>query len=371
MRFGSVRLRSLTAAASATALVGLGLASFPATAAPVPAPAATLKVAARDGNTLVVGADGVAYGAGDNDYGQLASADGNDKKTLTALTGLPAGVKTVDVAMGYRHSLVVGSNGVVYGAGSNNRGQLTGNDSANRATLTPLTGLPTGVKATAVGASYNHSAVIGSNGVVYGTGRNDSGQLTGDDGSDKTTLTPMTGLPAGVKATAVAVGDQHVVVVGSNGVAYGTGQNSYGELTGASSDDKTTLTPLSGLPAGVKATAVAGGFEHTLVLGSNGVAYGTGDNVYGQLTGADGNDKRTLTALSGLPAGAKATAIAAGGDHSVVVGSNGIAYGAGDNGDGQLTGVDPSNKTSLTPMTGLPTGVKATTVAAGSSRRRR
>src|SRR5882757_11153240 len=125
-----------------------------------------------------------------------------------------------------------------------------------------------------IGAGFGFSLVIGRDGKPYGTGDNDFGQLTG--GPDRSTLTAMTGLPAGVKATAVAAGAYHSLVLGSNGVVYGTGGDYYGQLTGSGIQERSTLTPLTGLPHGVKAVGVSAGKLHSLVLGSNGVAYGTG-----------------------------------------------------------------------------------------------
>lgn len=320
---------------------------------------ASIEVSARDGNTLVRTADGKVVGTGHNRAGQL-TGDDEVVRTLRPLPGIPVGVKAVSVAMGFQHTVVVGSNGVAYGSGSNENGQLTGVTTVKHA-LTPLTGLPAGVRAVKASASFNHTAVLGSNGLVYGAGRNDNGQLTG--AGNKSTLTALTGLPGGVKATEISVGDYHVLVVGSNGVVYGAGSNSDGQLTGEDADDKRTLTPLSGLPAGVKALAIGAGFEHSLVLGSNGVAYGAGSNGDGQLTGV-ALDVRTLSSVRGLPTGTKARGIAAGGYHSLVIATNGRAYGAGANSEGQLTGTVEEHR-SLKPLSGLPAGVGAVSAAAG------
>ncbi|MFA6575484.1 MAG: hypothetical protein WCS84_08680, partial [Nocardioides sp.] len=117
------------------------------------------------------------------------------------------------------------------------------------------------------------------------------GQLTG--AGDKATLTALTGLPAGVRGVAAAGGAYHSLVLGDDGVVYGTGSNNFGQLTGAG--DKATLTALTGLPAGVGGAVVAAGQVHTLVVGDDGMLYGTGSNNWGQLTGT--GDKATLTAL--------------------------------------------------------------------------
>ncbi|WP_026163524.1 RCC1 domain-containing protein [Kribbella catacumbae] len=312
-----------------------------------------IAIAAGNTHSLVMGSNGVVYGTGGNSFGEL-TAPLADRTTLTRLSGLPEGVQAVAMDAGGDHSLVVASDGKAYGTGRNSFGQLTG--TATRTTLAPLE-LPAGVKATAVAAGANHSLVVGSNGTVYGTGLNDFGQLTGTDPNEhRNTLTPLAGLPNGVRAAAVAAGASHSLVLGDNGVVYGTGRNAVGQLTGTNPADRRILTPLTGLPAGVRAAAIDAGLDHSLVLGSDAMVYGAGDNSDGELTGA--GDRFTLTPLTG-------TQVAAGNAHSLVLGRDGIVYGSGRNTFGQLTGASSADRRSLTPLIGLPPGVQATAIAAG------
>ena len=106
------------------------------------------------------------------------------------MTGLPPGVEATGVAAGYWHSLVIGDDGKVYGTGVNESRQLTGTDDLKR-TLTPLTGLPAGVRATVAAAGYAHSLVVGDDSITYGAGANDDGPLTGAEWAARTTLTPL------------------------------------------------------------------------------------------------------------------------------------------------------------------------------------
>jgi alpha-tubulin suppressor-like RCC1 family protein len=265
------------------------------------------------------------------------------------------------IGVGNDHVVVLGANGVPYGAGSNQQGQITG-AAASEPTLTPMSGLPRGVHGVSVSAGPETSLVVGSNGVVYGTGSSDYSDLTVSAGNVLTTLTPLKGLPHGVRATAVSGGGEDTLVLGSNGIAYGAGLNGSGELTTGGTVG--VLAPLVGLPSGVRATAIAMGGQHSLVLGSDGVAYGTGDNSYGQLTGTLAY-RTTLTPLAGLPTGVKVISISAGIRTSFVTASDGRVYGAGFNGDDELTSNAPSQATQLTALAGLPAGVRATRVSGG------
>lgn len=235
------------------------------------------------------------------------------------------------IAVGGSHTLVIAGDGKAYGTGNNDTGQLTGLP-GDRTTLTALTGLPSGVTAKSVAGGYDFTLVVGSNGKAYGTGNNDHGQLTGLE-TKKSTLTPMA-LPAGVSATAVSAGLYHSLVLGSNGKVYGAGRTNLNQLTGGAISDRTVLTVLSGGPTTAK--AIAAGGEFSLVLGTDGKVYGAGSNSDHQLTRADPAPVSTLVAFNGKTAGVTATAIAAGTHSSYYLGSNRYAYGVGQDDKGQL-----------------------------------
>lgn len=327
----------------------------------VPVPPTVVAVAAGYSHSLVTGHDGRVYGTGSNLLGQLTSTR-RVKRGLILLTGLPAGVKATAVAGGYANSLVAGDDGVAYGAGLNENGQITGTQRRWHR-LHPLSGLPAGVRAIGVAAGAYHNLVLGDDGVAYGAGDNWSGQLTGGPGNKVRTLVPLSGLPSGVAAEAVAAGRSFSLVLGDDGVVYGAGDNRFGQLTGTEPVLR-TLTPLTGLPAGVEATAIAAAAYQSVALGSDGVAYGAGHNQVGQLTGTD-NPRLTLGPLTGLPGGVSGLAISAGQEHTLVLGDDGRAYGTGSNAYGQLTHQFLFRLT-LTALVQPRSGAEPVGIAAGS-----
>ena len=360
----------LTALIAATSLATLGLLT-PATQAaqaairPATAPAPAISIAAGVRHSVALGADGLVYATGNNEYGQLGDDTTDSGDTLAPMTGLPAGVHPTGVAAGSTHSLVLGSDGIAYATGENGFGRLGDGTTADRHGLTAMAGLPDGVHATALAAGTYHSLVLGSDGIAYATGANDNGQLGDGTSTERHSLAPMTGLPPGVHATAIATGNSHSVVLGSDGIPYGAGDNTYGQIGDDTIPDRHSLTPITDLPPGVHATAIATSDLHSLVLGSDGIAYGIGSNANGQLGDGGTAGLRLLTPMTGLPAGAHATAIAAGLGYSLVLGSDGTAYGTGDNSSGQLGDGTTTERHSLTPITGLPAGVHAIAIAAG------
>lgn len=337
--------------------VALGLAGLHASAPAMAGPSDTarIKIATGSNHSVVLRADGVPYATGLNTNGQLTGT--GDRRTLTPMTGLPSGVRAVEVSTSGEHTLVLGSDGRVYGTGSNAYGQLTG--TGDRSTLTALTGLPAGVRAIAIDAGGGTSLVLAADGLVHGAGRNTQNQLTGT--GNRSTLTVLAGLPSGVTATAVAGGGFHTLVLGSDGAVYGTGSNSTGQLTGGG--NRTTLGALTGMPAGIPARAIAAGEQHSLMIGTDGRAYGTGRGDEGQLTGTA--DRAVFTAMTGLPSSADAVEIVAGTYFSLVLSSKGTAYGTGDNSTGQLTGT--GNRNTFTPVTPTTLTGQVTEIAAGHS----
>ncbi|MCW2752291.1 MAG: regulator of chromosome condensation repeat family protein [Aeromicrobium sp.] len=354
----------MAAALAAAALLAPGAVGS-ADAVTTPAP---LKIASGEHFTIVVGANGLPYATGDGNGGALGGGTYTSKSTLTKMTGLPAGVTARGVTAGDFHSLVLGSNGTVYGAGNNEDGELAAaplSSSDNRNTLTAMP-LPGGVLATAIGAGRFTSFAIGADHKVYGTGDNSGSQLGLPKFTNKTAWTALAAPATEALPIAVAGGYYHVVVLYSDGTVYGAGDNGYGQITGVATASRDTLQPMV-VPAG-HAIAIAAGALDSIVISDNGVAYGAGDNTWGEL-GVDptviGNDRlEALTAMAGLPSGVKAVTGAVGGNHTVVIGDDGKAYGTGWNADSQLTGTDDNDRrATFKAMTGLTgkTAVQAST----------
>jgi alpha-tubulin suppressor-like RCC1 family protein len=85
-----------------------------------------------------------------------------------------------------------------------------------------------------------------------------------------------------------------VMVITMNGDAYAAGDNTYGKLgTGAAFTSCNSTYKRVQLPSGVKATAVANGDEYTaFILGDNGKVYAMGRNNNGQLGNGTTTDSK-------------------------------------------------------------------------------
>lgn len=378
--------RRALALLSASALVTGVLAAVAVAPAGAAAPVAPLDFDAGPQHTLVIGPDHMPYGTGDNNAGELTAPAPGDfvRYRLEPLAGLPAGVTATDVAAGDQFSLVLGSDGIVYGAGANFNKQLgPGTTASPNAfhTLTPVTaGTPTGVHFTSVAATRRTSFATASDGNVYGIGQNASGllgPLVTSDVPAWTLLPRSAGLAASAKPVEVDAGFLHVVVRYSNGVVVGEGNNDFGQLGGTtpgSPADETALRLLPPLPSGVTVVDVGAGATSTVLVGSDGKAYGLGDDGQGQLAqplpppppgGGSPAEPflRTPTVMT-LPAGVSAVSADVGLLAGLVVGSDGVLYGSGKNSHGQL-GTRPEGPTyALAPVQRLSTTGSVRTVHA-------
>ncbi|MCN9243593.1 Ig-like domain repeat protein [Streptomyces sp. RY43-2] len=326
-------------------------------------PAGTQLTAVAGGgeHSLGLTSDGRVLAWGGNFFGQLG--DGTLTDRLTPVTvDLPAGTQVTAIAAGLNFSLALTSDGHVLAWGENVNGQLGDGTTTNR--LTPVeVHLPAGTQITAIAAGERHSLAVTSDGRVFAWGRNDLGQL--GDGTTIFRTTPVeTLLPAGVQATAVAGGEGHSLAVTSDGRVFAWGWNAFGQLGDGTTINR--LTPVEvHLPVGTHAVAVAAGNDsrHSLALTSDGGVLAWGLNSSGQL--GDGTTTNRLTPVEALlPVGTQVTAISAGNVHSLALASDGRVLAWGGNTFGQLG--DGTNITRLTPVeTLIPADVHATAISAG------
>lgn len=156
----------------------------------------------------------------------------------------PAGEAAVGVAAGDMHSLVLSSAGRVLTCGEDDYGQLGWPQDVEYSTSAQWAALPASQHgACAVSAGALHSAVLLENGDVLCCGDNDHSQLgrgdpwTEDPWGEKGVVHgewahmegvgPSGGGPRGLQLSA---GDKYTVVLAADGVAYGCGSDTRGEL---------------------------------------------------------------------------------------------------------------------------------------------
>ena len=218
--------------------------------------------------------DGTVWAWGYNGVGELGNGSTSDSAIPVQVQGLPTNI--VAIAAGQYHSLALDSGGNVWGWGYNADGELgLGNNSFGYANPQQMTGL-TGVTAIAAGMTY--SAFISTNGTVWTTGANGSGQLGNNTTNGSLIPVQVSGL-TGVGT--ISAGEYFCSALKTNGTVWTWGDNSARELGNNSTNafstipvQVTSLTNVMGL--------VSQGY-HSLAALTNGTVVGWGDNASGEL----------------------------------------------------------------------------------------
>ena len=330
------------------------------------------------------------YAFGGNRYGQLGVAAGsggpgaNPTPELVALAG--ASGRVAQLAAGSSHSLVLTTTGELYTFGENQFGQLgraasSGAEDANpvpeRIGLPGLTG-----QVVQIAAGCEQSLALSSTGQLYAFGGNRYGQLgrATNAGTDNPNPAPATvSLPGSSgQVVQIAAGCEQSLALTSTGQLYAFGGNRYGQLGRAANSETPTPNPTPApveLPVEAgRATAVAAGGSHTLALTSSGAIYAFGRNTSGELGNAAGNGSETASATPtrvALPgADAPPIGLAAGSAHSLAITASGGLYAFGSNLEGQLGSASNSGTTAANPTPApvtLAPGTTIDTVARGST----
>ncbi len=306
-----------------------------------PAGTSPVSVAAR----FTYLANGTPIGWGANNIGELGNGSSETFSDVPAVPSLPAGTKVTATASGSNDYYWLTSAGAVYAAGYNADGELGDNGAVPYSYQPVRVELPAGVRVTAIAGESMGVLALTSTGQVYGWGYNNEGEL-GNGTTGLSQLTPVqVKLPAGVSATAIAGGVVDGYALGSNGTVYSYGYNQDGELgTGTSgSQDVATPTPVV-LPSGVKVTAISAVGYQVLALTSSGAVYDWGYNGFGELGDGSEQSNPTPTAIK-FPAGTTITAVAGQFYASLALTSTGKVYAWGDNsydelGDGGTSNAD-------------------------------
>jgi alpha-tubulin suppressor-like RCC1 family protein len=307
---------------------------------------------------------------------------GSSSSTASTTTGstTSGGSTTTAFALGAVKSAGAGANetyairgtGVSYQWGDNTWGQLgdgTQNNygpvlldtavvtTATSTSATTTTTPPAAWKSIAAGGS--HTLAIKTDGTLWAWGLNLNGQLgDGNSGAGRYVTSPEQ-IGAAKDWLAVAAGDAHSVALeGTTApIIMAWGQNAYGQLglgttavtpvvrTDVSVPTKTTkalvmsnaVLTLSASPfTGTPWKSIAAGGNHNIVMRSDGLLFSWGDNTYGQLGQSLGNAS-VPTQLAAFGAGTLgALAVASGRNHALAILTDHTLFGWGSNTNGQL-----------------------------------
>ena len=297
-------------------------------------------------HSLALCADGTLAAWGYNSSGQLGN--GGTTQSIVPVAASTAGVlggKTLAaVSAGTYHSLALCSDGTVAAWGYNSNGQLgNGNTTAGNVPMAVSTaGVLASKTVIAVCSGSNHNLALCSDGTVAAWGANTSGQL--GNGNWTTSNVPVAvntvGVLAGKVVVAMAAGGSHSLVLCSDGTLAAWGDNLSGQLgnVGVTISNVPVAVSTAGVLAGKTVVAVAAGGNHSLALCSDGTLAAWGSNSSGQLGDGSTTQSKVPVAVStaGVLSGKTVVAICAGLSHSLALCADGALVAWGSNGYGQL-----------------------------------
>ncbi|MCT8157981.1 RCC1 domain-containing protein [Bifidobacterium polysaccharolyticum] len=332
-----------------------------------------VQVSAGYRHSLALGSDGYVYAWGDNTYAQLGNNTTGGYSVVPVRVCDPSthsnvntGLKAIQVDAGGEHSLAVDKEGNVWAWGRNDYGQL-GNGTSSKYSSTPVrvcdpehpTDASKGLVAIKVAAGGAHSLAIDKNGDTWAWGFNSYGQLGNGTSSGFNGANPVPGrvrdpnnpddTSKSLKSVQISAGFEHSMAIDAQGNTWSWGWNYWGELGQNTKTDRifvpTQVYNPDNPSIAFKASQVSAGYDTSLAIDINGVAWSWGRNDYGQLgyTNYDSSTVHRQPAKVRNPASPNntdlslnSTLVSAGNWDSLAIGKDGYTYAWGYNGYGQL-----------------------------------
>ena len=289
-------------------------------------------------HTFILKNDGTLWGCGWS-VGTLGLGAGSGKKTIfTQITTNADNIKSV--YCGYGHTIILKNDGTLWGCGENGNGQIGLGNTTARNIFTQITTNTNDIKSVYCG--HNHTLILKNDDTLWGCGNNSYGQLGIESAGNKTTFTIIDTNPGNIKS--ICCGSNCTLMLQNNGILWGCGSNSNGQL---GLGDKTNVITFTKITNNIK--SVYCGYQHTIILKNDGTLWGCGKNESGQLGLGDTTDRKTFTQLTTNANNIKS--VYCGYQHTIILKNDSTLWGCGHNTEGQLGLGDTTNRTTLTQIT--------------------
>ena len=320
--------------------------------------------AAGTEHTLLVNDGGELLTFGKGEEGPLGHGDEEDcfgPKRVSAIKYSEEGKRVVAVAAGEQYSMAATADGTLYTFGYGECGRLGHGDEETVTKPKAVKALAkAGQKVVAVAASAEHSLCVTADGGAFAFGSYGYGQLGMEDEDEEEQLLPQRVQCEGLakeKVVGCAAGKEHSLLLTKSGRVFGFGCGQHGRLGTGGQDDSYGPTPLPSLH-GTTAAAIAAGDEHSVVVLTDGQLVTFGNGTSGCLGHGDPlwticMGPRAVGALGK----AHCVGAACGAANTFAVTDNGDLFAMGDATSGAL-GLG-TNENQLLPLPVCATEVKA------------
>jgi alpha-tubulin suppressor-like RCC1 family protein len=301
--------------------------------------------------------------------------------SFPANMGISSSLTVRDVVTVGTTTTMLASDNQVYSIGYNGYGQFGDGTTTNNYTNAVVFPLPSSVTAQRFVVQTNNVYVYASDGNIYTTGWNASGQR--GYGSTSATTTPTVfnigyapasgrmpvrpdlfkyfGDDEGIFQSPNVQMYHNMAFIGMDNNVYGAGWNNYGQLGNGNTSSQNTPVRFN-LPTGLTAIKLVVSENIIFVIASDNQVYGAGRNEFGQL--GDGTTTNRSTPVKfNLPAGLTAKMITTNSLSTYVLASDNVVYAVGENTNGQLGNGGTTNSTA-TVVFGVPSGTTVRTITA-------
>lgn len=233
------------------------------------------KISASSWHTMVVKNDGTLWSWGDNLHGRLGTGSDRPGSSNTPLQ-IAAGVKSVS-ASGFRHCMLVKTDGSLWGWGDNGHGELGIGTTANQ--LQPVKVMN---DVAMVSAGSYHTAAVKTDGSLWVWGYNQYGSV--GNGTTENVLSPVKIMD---NIIMVSAGDKSTFAVDKNGNLYAWGMDNAGKLgnghRGTQKGVDGNIIQTAPIKIMSDVVYVSAGVNHTAAIKKDGSLWTWGNNNDGQL----------------------------------------------------------------------------------------
>jgi alpha-tubulin suppressor-like RCC1 family protein len=262
----------------------------------IPISMAMVAISASSIHSLILNSEGQVFSFGSGDFGMSGLGNQNIIYVPTLITkfvGVTINPIIVAISAGNCHSLLLDSQGQIYGFGLNGYGQLGIKGGGQY--LYPSLIIQKGPRFIAISAGGFHSLALDRQGQVYSFGFGKRGQLGHMDEENQFTPTMIEGFNQPI--IAISAGFSHSLVLDSRGRVFAFGENACGQL--GISFLHNSYGPIL-LKSMTNIIAISAGKHCSLVLDYQGRVYSFGRGEFGQLGLNDTEDRFTPTLIPNL-----------------------------------------------------------------------
>ena len=288
-------------------------------------------------NTVALTAEGVAWVWGLEDNAGTTHGFGSHTGLLSVPVRMPGELRFTTVDSEMRHACGLTTEGDAYCWGDNSYGQLGDSTRVSRGSPALVSG---GHKFVAIATGQEHTVALKENGEAWAWGDNQAGQL--GDGTVTRSLVPVA-VSGGLSFVAIDAQFYHALGITADGTTYGWGNMHY--LSPTTSD-----VPVA-VPGGHKFVQVSAGRYHVLARKADGSLWAWGSNTANNVSSGALGDGSGVDQFEPVPVAGGHTyrTMSAGVYYSVGIGTDGNAYGWGDNSLYRAIGGPGSSWQLLTP----------------------